>query len=807
MAQIERLPHCEDCAYPKGRTAAPRGNVKARLVIVGESPGRKEAIENTVFIGDSWKLLKSVIPNEALEDPNAYYIINAFLCNPTGRKDQSKLTACTRACRERLLQEITAWPRDVILVLGNPALWSLTGNYSLKITQERGTIIPSEYASKGIYVATHPAFLLRGGGNYQQFKKDIEAAFEAVGYTTTPQPKALQQPSRARKPKVAPIEDPTFIEVTLDNIDQHLEVLEALPKEQPIAADLETSGLKRKEDYILCLGVAYKPEETLVFTPEVLRHPRLKAYLESDRLFVWHNGKFDVGFWQEVDVEARVAADTMLMSYSLNEHKGFHDLDQVSQEHLGTKPYKDMLSPYLENKATSYSVIPTEVLYKYLAKDCSATLQLYSVLGEKVFADKNLKKLCEQTLFPASNFLANVEDRGMPIDLDRLKENGEILRAALDNLQAEIDQYVPANMGSINVNSWQQVQALVYNHLGLKVRGKKKTDKDTLEKVLPKHPVIDLIIKYRHDAKQLSTYTTGIENRLYQGCIHSTLLLHGTKTGRLASRNPNVQNIPREKRIRNLFKCRDRRLLLKTDLNQAELRVLAVLSGDRYLLELFRDNTRNLHDEMVEFLFGMGWNEEQRMRAKAVNFGIPYGRKAISLALEFGHKEHETQRWIDDWFDRAPGAKIFIDKCRDAPLQQQNIVTPFGRKRRFGVVSRENVDELQNEASNFPIQGPASDITLHAAMNTDDELESMDVHIINLVHDEILSDVPDLETAIIADEIITTAVQRAAEKWLSTDLPFPTNSGIGTHWGNLKDLEDPELKTFLAAHQLKETAA
>jgi DNA polymerase I len=226
------------------------------------------------------------------------------------------------------------------------------------------------------------------------------------------------------------------------------------------------------------------------------------------------------------------------------------------------------------------------------------------------------------------------------------------------------------------------------------------------------------------------------------GRVHPTLMLHGTRTGRLAHKV--IANIPRDKRIRGMYQAAKGHVIIKCDEDQAELRALAALSGDPELCAIYRSNTRKLHREVSDDIWGAGnWHEEQYMRAKALNFGIIYGRQAESISTEFKIPAREAQGYINYWKQKFPVAWAFLEKCRKAVTRGQTLITPFGSKKRHGIVTGENLNALQNEACNFPFQNVASNIALYAAISIGPKLRERGAYIILLVHDEILVECPD----------------------------------------------------------------
>lgn len=806
---------CENC-YFNTRTCGTRGPVDSPFVIVGESPGQNEIDTGQPFSGESGDLLNNVLFKLGYigKDWPEPYITNAIKCLPSGRKDQASLTAACKSCRGALLKEIASHPRQIILALGNAALWSLTGDFKTKITQVRGNIFPSPYATHGVIASVHPAYLLRGGGSMPKFRSDVALAVE----------------------KIQGIARPKYIEGTysvIANIRKFKKLhrglvnrAKRLGRPIEVGADIETSGFSSIVDRILCLGIGWSPKKTYVITDRFIQHPQarlaLKAFLEESSeyiKFVWHNGKFDIQFFWTIDINARVDEDLMLLSYTLDENKGLHDLEQVSNDAVGAPNWKAMLEQWLPSKKSSYEVIPRPVLYKYLGLDVGSTLQSYHVLSARVRADKNLKTAYEEVMIRrATPLLARMEFSGIHVDLDKNKQNQERLELILKGIQHELDTITTKKFNrTININSPIQVASMIYDNLGIeKVRGSSSTDKDTLES-LPPHQEIKLVLKYRKASKALGTYVQNLVDRVDNskrtpkikkghmkpdGRVHATYLIHGTVTGRLSSRNPNLQNIPRDPLLRSQFRAAPGHVLIEVDLNQAELRCLAVLSGDPDLMAIYLDPDHpGLHHEVSVALFGENYTGEDKMRAKAVNFGIVYGRTGASLAEEFGLSGYEGDRWVDGWFKRFPIAGEFIQESRNAPMKGLALVTPFGRKRRFGVVNSQNKQTIGNEASNFEHQSIASDATLvsNAKVIEDPNYRGKPV---NIIHDAGLHEVAnDLQEIDDHTRMIIRYMEAEPALWGLTRVPFKAEAKIGTHWGLLKEYNPDKhnLEEVLAA--------
>lgn len=812
---------CENCFFG-GAKVGTKGNIKSPFVIVGESPGIMELAKGQPFIGDSGKLLDECLKPyvDLLSEFDCMpFVTNAIQCMPR-QKDPGRLGKACCACHPRLVDELKQYPRRVILALGNAAMWSLTGNYGLKITQERGKIFKVPYASDGLVVTVHPAFLLRGGGNLNQFKRDIDVAIRRLKLTEDSLriQVVVSQGERERTltggMKQNIVVSGQFIASDYCVLETSQEVRELADEINDsikvVGADTETAGFNSREDEILCAGISIGRDRTIVIPGELMSAESNILFQNKKVRWCWHNGKFDVPFYRQAGMpDARVDDDTMLMSYVLNEKGGLHDLEQVGSDWLMAPNYKDMLERYLPNRKTSYRVIPKDVLYKYQAIDANLTFWLRDILYAKVSECLKSLGVYEKILIPASEFLMGMEKEGFWVDMQRVRHNIKRLEAECSRLEKEFER-VAAKHGhaGINIRSPLQVAPYLYDTLGLRIGNKKptSTDADTLE-MLPRHEAVLPLKEYRKIHKQLSTFVLTIEDRLgSDGRMHSTFKLHVTPTGRLASNKPNMQNQPREPEIRMQFGAPPGRVLLDNDLGQAELRVLACKSGDKEMLRIFRAGI-SLHDEVATYLFGAKFNKEQKMIAKNINFGIIYGVSAYGLMdqIEIGAKRlgsaihvtvQQCQQWIDGWFDRFPEAKIFLDRCASAPVRGTALVTAFGRKRRFGIIGKESLKDQQNQAMNFPEQSAAHDITLLSGIELQPIIkERFDGIIVNEVHDCLLTELPDdMGLVLPCAKLVMDTMIRIPRDWGLTAIPFVSEAEVGNRWGGTTKLTKEAFK-------------
>lgn len=805
---------CEKCFFGECVKVGPKGRDDSPFVIVAESPGPQEVFKKEAFLGQPSQLLLDILKQtwgDAWPTCEPYYL-QAIECMPK-KKDPKTLAKATQACSKRLHEAISKHPRKVILALGNAAIWSLTGDYNIKITKTRGTVYKSSLAAEGIISTVHPSYLLRGAGSIQQFKKDIRTAHTLLTGTET-KADLTQEITTAGQFKFRGYH-------VIKNEAEYQKLVAKLKTVPEAAADFETDGFDPRAIYvnepafkgegILCLIISYRPDYAYVIPGTLLDD----TIFQNDCKFTWQNGKFDYNWGKMYNMPSiRINGDTMLASYALNEMGGIHDLEQLGADWLNAPNYKAMLDKHLPSKKHSYAYIPKDVLYEYGAIDGALTYHLSKVLIPRVLADPYLKRVYLEILLPAAEFLAQVEANGFYVDMHRVEENQKVIGGEAAKIDAELQELVEPLVGpGINIRSPKQVHNLLYNVLKLGPTSY-ATDADTLEK-LPKHPFVEGLKKYRKLNKLVSTYVTALPKKLgTDGRMHTTFKLHGTTTGRLSSSKPNMQNQPRDARIRGQFVAPAGRALLEVDLSQAELRMLAQMSKCAVMLELFRAG-RSIHGEVATYIFGDGWGKEQKMIAKNVNFGIVYGISpyglmeqinvgAARLGSDLRVTFSEAKEWLDAWADLYPGAWTYIQQCREAPIRGDTILSAFGRKRRFNVVTRDKLREMQNEAANFPHQSGAHDITLLAGIHTEKELRTKyDCLIVNEVHDCLVCDLPDKMSIIkpVAQKIVETMLQ-IPKDWGMHDVPFEAEAEVGYRWGSLVEFNpydtniEPEMTAF-----------
>lgn len=636
-------------------------------------------------------------------------------------------------------------------------------------------------------------------------------------------------------------------EATGDNIIEALLKLPDMARQYDgwIACDIETRRVEWEDNKLLSIGFAYGPDHCLAIHNIPLHGAKNdgtcrfdhngdllqvlnELFNQPDIKYIWHNGKFDCGRLKYlVGVDAHVTDDTMLQHFvCINEKQGTHGLKDLGQLYLQAPAWDDELDQIKREwcrqrkvplKDFMYDYIPTSTLIPYMQRDCIATYRLHHVFNKLARPGSEFiyKQLCR-----ASTAYGAIELAGQKIDVDYLEE----LEADLDKLvvqsQKRLDAvsgkywnpqlYAAATGAKVKPNmefspkSPKQLKWMLGEVMGHPVPATDATTMQTLmdeldymgEEADPDaKEFMESILDVRKYSKYLETYVLGIRDVLCRDeRVRCTFNLHGTETGRLSSSNPNMQNIPRNKMIKNLIIATPGTCLLQLDYSQAELRVLAMLSGDPALIDIYVSG-RDLHDAVADMMFGPDGHKDKELRnlAKTINFGIAYGRGAGSIATKFKKSMKEAQDIIDKWFKPMPKVKEFINNRRRMASRGEPCVTIFGRERHF-VITDSELNHIQNEYINTPIQGTASDFTMLSLLNIYDYLEANwkgKARIVSTVHDSIILEVEDKPEYLkeIGNACVNIMAQTPLDYVPDCPVPFVADAEIGYKWGEMYKLD------------------
>jgi uracil-DNA glycosylase family 4 len=790
LARRHPLAKCEECPLNDPRNGfVPTLFSKdpTTVAVVGEAPGFQETAHGEPFKGPSGKLLKQVLHYHRYV-PSEVMLTNACLCRPPDNATPPK--AAINACRGRLMAEIDASGARDVIALGGTAS-SILVDDPRTITRLR--VGPPKAPARALagsnverVVPTwHPAYCLRTADAFPALVSDI---------------------GKLKEVHVEPWSEPRWA-ATDDPATAHTWLSDLLVREGPLVVDIEVgiekdAGFGHPNEYdLLCVGVYDESQGALVFGSGALGNKGILDLLRRlfrRRRLIAHNGKFDLaGLYPHLG-GLELWFDTMLASYCLDERPGNHGLKVLAVEKLGAPAYDDEIKPYIP-RGGNYGDIPRPILYKYNAMDVAVTWALYKMFSAAFDRDRSTPGLraVHDHLVAASNQLMYLELNGITIDQVYSIQLGNEFLERIADIETRIDDIVRsstnAQITTINPRSPKQI----HEYFGTQGITVSATDVDTLTARLNGLPsdsdaarFVHALLEHRRQQKLYSTYVQGIRKRMYRGRVYTTYLLHGTTSGRLASRNPNLQNIVRDKRIKRQFVVsRPEHVLIHCDYKQAEARVMATLAQDEYLRRVLSDPEIDIFDDLCAQIHGADWinlspaaRKELRIRIKAFFYGLGYGREAPSIASEFGMPLRDAYQLRDDFMGLIPGVAKWQNDIRKTVLSEQRLVTPFGRVRRFHLITDRNKRDVLNEALSFLPQSTASDICLSALIRLRPMLKGLGFLRLT-IHDALVVECHVDRKDEVSDLLKSTMVEAGSN--FTDFVPFEVDVSYGQDWGSL----------------------
>jgi DNA polymerase-1 len=584
------------------------------------------------------------------------------------------------------------------------------------------------------------------------------------------------------------------------SIDRVKELAEELQKAEVLCFDTETDAPNPISAGLV--GLSFSTEKGVAsYIPvnveggldekEVLEI--LKPVFENEAsVKIAHNYKFDYTmlFRHGVKIKGK-PFDTMVAAYLVDASQKIK-MDELSKKYLGYEPVPivDLIGKG-KNQKSMADLTPEEV-YLYACEDADITLQLYEVLSKKMKEDE-LEEIANTVDFPLMEVLGDIEYQGVKLDVDMLEEFSK----ELDNDIKELEKEIYEKAGEeFNINSPAQLGDILFDKMGLPAgkktkTGKYSTNESVLTKLAVKYEIPSLILDYRQLAKLKSTYVDALPSMVNEetGRIHTDFNQSVAATGRLASSNPNLQNIPirtkRGREIRKAFIAEDGFKIMSADYSQVELRVIAHIAKDEAMIEAFK-NGEDIHARTAKEIFHLDSLEEvtadHRRKAKEVNFGIPYGLSAYGLAQNLGIENSEGKEMIDEYFSRFPNIQNYIDETKAYAKENGYVKTLLGRRRYIPDINSGNWNVrgfAERVAINMPIQGTAADIIKLAMINIHDWLESSELksRMLLQVHDELIFEVHENEL-----EEVPAKIEQMMESAFEMDVPLKVEAGIGENW-------------------------
>ena len=487
--------------------------------------------------------------------------------------------------------------------------------------------------------------------------------------------------------------------------------------------------------------------------------------------------------------DAESIFDISIAAYLLNPLQNTYDYDDIAREYLGMNvPAFDEIFPKTKKSETPSDEIPENIL-KYACYNAYVAYKAKDALTEKL-KETEMLDIYNNVEIPLTYALYDMEQAGIMVAGDKLKEYGERLKTGIDALEKDI--FAEAGH-EFNINSPKQLGEILFGEMQLPGGKKTKTGYSTsasvLEKLEPDYPFVSKILEYRQLAKLKSTYADGLavyigeDNRIH-GKFNQTI----TATGRISSTEPNLQNIPVRmplgREIRKVFIPKEGCVFIDADYSQIELRILAHMSDDKNLIDAY-NHSKDIHAATASLVFHVPLEEvtkEQRSNAKAVNFGIVYGISSFGLSNDLSISRKEAEQYIKDYFISYPGIKNYLDNSVKEAKEKGYSVTMFGRRRPIPELTSGNFMQRQfgeRVAMNSPIQGSAADIMKIAMINVAKELKEKDLKskIVLQVHDELLIEAYENEV-----EQVKDILKRNMEQAAHLNVPLDVDVQVGNNW-------------------------
>ncbi|MFA5619489.1 MAG: DNA polymerase I [Weeksellaceae bacterium] len=577
-------------------------------------------------------------------------------------------------------------------------------------------------------------------------------------------------------------------------------LLEKLLQQTEVSFDTETDSLDALSAQLVGISFSFEPGKGYYisfpkdFTEAQSIVDELKPFFENDSILkIGHNLKYDYKVLHKYGIKPKGKHfDTMIAHYLLNPDMG-HSMDALAENYLNykTQPIENLIGKKGKNQL-SFDMVELESQKEYAVEDADITLQLKHFFAPQL-PEVKMQKLFEEIEMPLMEVLTEMEIEGIRLDKSILAEQSISIQAEIQKLEKKIF----ADAGEeFNLNSPKQLGDILFEKLKLDSKAKKTktgqyaTGEEILVKLKDKHPIINYILNYRQLQKLQSTYVDALPKEIREdtGRVHTSFIQTTAATGRLASVNPNLQNIPirseEGRKIRKAFVARDENsVLVSADYSQIELRIIAHLSGDPAMVEAF-NNGEDIHKSTAAKVFKVKPEEvsrEQRSQAKTVNFGIIYGVSAFGLADQTGLSRSEAKQLIDTYYETYPVLKDFIDKSIHKAREQGFVETILGRRRYLRDIHSRNAivrGHAERNAVNAPIQGSAADVIKIAMIRLQKELkQNFKSRMLLQVHDELIFDVPKTEL-----ETLKPIIKETMESAVKLSIPLIVDVGVGDNW-------------------------
>ena len=596
------------------------------------------------------------------------------------------------------------------------------------------------------------------------------------------------------------------------DIQELKDVLKKSDEKGLFAIDTETNSLDTMVANLVGISLSYRPGEAFYVPighqnktdPLIKKQLKLKdvlsaikPYLEDQTVKkVGQNIKYDYRIFLKHGIQMNSVEDTMLMSYSLDAGKNRHGMDLLSELHLNHKTisFKDVAG--IGKSQVTFDFVDIEQAKDYACEDADITLRLYQMFEKRLF-NENVLSVYDTLEKPLIKILSTIENNGIKIDKNILEKLSKKFKIEIQNLEKKIFKIAKEEF---NIGSPKQLGDVIYEKL--KIAGTKKTKKGNFatnvsvleDLALQGHELPKLVLNWRQKSKLKNTYTDTLPTYINSKSkrVHTSFLLAATTTGRLASANPNLQNIPIKniegKEIRSAFVADKNSKLISADYSQIEMRILSHMGDVKELKKAFL-NKEDIHTLTASQIFNVSLkqvDEDMRRKAKAINFGIIYGISSYGLAKQISVSNSEAESFLTSYFTKFPEIKDFMNENIKLCRKNGYVKTLFDRKCHFPNINDKNhtLRTFQERACiNAPIQGTAADLLRLAMIQIDKKIFEKDIHasLLIQVHDELLLECKEKEQAIVQKKV-AFEMENASEPLLKFSIPLTVEVKNGKNW-------------------------
>ncbi|NIZ60345.1 DNA polymerase I [Sedimentitalea sp. CY04] len=646
-----------------------------------------------------------------------------------------------------------------------------------------------------------------------EFRTLTKRMADQLGQEAPVIPEASPQTAEVAAPEAVPFDSDAYTCVT--NTEELQPWIDQIHQRGWVAVDTETTGLDSMVVDLVGISLCVEPGQACYIPlthraaaaddlfgtddlaegqmPVAQALEMLKPVLQDPAIMkIGQNMKYDAKIFARQGIAVAPIDDTMLMSYALNGGKHNHGMDTLSERYLDHTPIP--IKPLLGTgkSAITFDKVPVSDAVPYAAEDADITLRLWQLFKPQLHQEKvtAVYETLERPLVPV---LTKMEMDGIKVDRDTLSRMSNAFAQKMAGLEAEIYELAGE---TFNVGSPKQLGEILFGKLELPGGKKGKTGAyatgaDILEDLATEHDLPARVLDWRQLSKLKSTYTDALQDHINAdtGRVHTSYIQTGANTGRMASSDPNLQNIPvrseEGRRIREAFVPEEGNVLLSLDYSQIELRILAHIAGIDTLKQAFADGI-DIHAMTASEMFNVPLDEmtpDIRRQAKGINFGVIYGISGFGLARNLRIPRAEAQGFIDRYFERFPGIRKYMDTTVEFAKEHGYVQTLFGRKIHTPEIAAKGprAGFAKRAAINAPIQGTAADVIRRAMIRMPDAIAHLPARMLLQVHDELLFEVP--EDAV--EDTIATAksvMENAADPAVYLDVKLIVDAGRGANW-------------------------